>query len=147
EDGMAESVRGGGLVWLPPSSRSGRHSSTLRRSAVQIQKVAERTVVSQPASLFMATVANPGHYAPGVRMAKRPQKRQDEIVGRFAARLREVRLARGMTQAELAAVAKVTETYITRLEAGRAAPGIDLVNRLAKGLSTTVADLLPQDDP
>ena len=80
-------------------------------------------------------------------MAKRPQKRQDEIVGRFAARLREVRLARGMTQAELAAVAKVTETYITRLEAGRAAPGIDLVNRLAKGLSTTVADLLPQDDP
>ncbi|MBX9584066.1 MAG: helix-turn-helix transcriptional regulator [Gemmataceae bacterium] len=78
---------------------------------------------------------------------RRPVKRQDEIVGRFAARLREVRLARGMTQADLAEAAKVTETYVTKLEAGRAAPGIDLVNRLAKGLSTTVADLLPQDEP
>lgn len=78
---------------------------------------------------------------------KRPIKRQDEIVGRFAARLREVRSARGMTQADLATAAKVTETYITRLEAGRAAPGIDLVNRLAKALGTTVADLLPQEDP
>jgi transcriptional regulator with XRE-family HTH domain len=80
-------------------------------------------------------------------MGKRPVKRQDEIVGRFAARLREVRSARGMTQADLAKHARVTETYIGRLEAGRAAPGIDLVARLAKGLSTTVADLLPQDNP
>jgi transcriptional regulator with XRE-family HTH domain len=83
----------------------------------------------------------------GNAMAKRPVKRQDELVLRFAARLREVRQARGMTQADLAAAATVTETYITRLEAGKAAPGIDLVGRLAKGLSTTVADLLPQDDP
>lgn len=80
-------------------------------------------------------------------MAKQPQKRHDEIVRRFAARLREVRAARGMTQAELATAAKVTETYIGRLEAGKAAPGIDMVARLAKGLGTTVADLLPQDDP
>ena len=83
----------------------------------------------------------------GFVMAKRPQKRQDEIVARFAGRLREVRLALGMTQAELAKATRVTETYIGRLEAGRAAPGIDLVNRLARGLNTTVADLLPQDDP
>lgn len=80
-------------------------------------------------------------------MPKRPVKRQEDIVRRFAARLREMRLARGMTQADLATTAKVTETYITRLEAGRAAPGIDLVGRLAKGLNITVADLLPQEDP
>jgi hypothetical protein len=28
--GQIESVRGGGLVWLPPSSRTGRHLSTVR---------------------------------------------------------------------------------------------------------------------
>lgn len=33
------------------------------------------------------------------------------------------------------------------LEAARAAPGIDLVNRLATGLGTTVSDLLPATDP
>lgn len=80
-------------------------------------------------------------------MAKRPQKRHDEIVRRFSARLRELRAAGGMTQADLAKAAGVTETYIGKLEAGRAAPGIDLVARLAKGLGKTVADLLPQDDP
>ena len=52
-----------------------------------------------------------------------------------------------MTQAELAKHASVTETYIGRLEAGRAAPGIDLVARLAGGLGTTISDLLPESDP
>ncbi len=80
-------------------------------------------------------------------MAKRPVKRQDALVLRFGSRLRELRLERGMTQAFLAAVAEVTETYVSRLESGRAAPGIDLVGRLAKGLGTTVSDLLPADDP
>jgi transcriptional regulator with XRE-family HTH domain len=83
----------------------------------------------------------------GVPMAKQPQKKHDEIVRRFSARLKELRAARGMTQADLAKAAGVTETYIGKLEAGRAAPGIDMVARLAKGLSTTVADLLPESDP
>lgn len=80
-------------------------------------------------------------------MPQRPVKRFDAIVARFASRLREVRLSRGMTQAELAKVTRITETYITRLEAGKAAPGIDLVNRLARGLQVPLAELLPQDDP
>lgn len=80
-------------------------------------------------------------------MPQRPVKKFDAIVATFAARLREVRLGRGMTQAELAAAARVTETYVTRLEAGKAAPGIDLVSRLARGLGVTLAELLPQDDP
>src|SRR5947207_16005891 len=67
-----------------------------------------------------------------------------EIVRLFAARLRELRHSRGMTQAELARQAKVTTSYIGRLESGGAAPGIDLVDRLAKALGTTINDLLPQ---
>src|SRR5258708_16411068 len=70
-----------------------------------------------------------------------------QVVHRFAARLREVRRSRGMTQAELARQAHVTESYVWRLESAGAAPGIDLVDRLAKSLGTTTTDLLPTTTP
>lgn len=42
-------------------------------------------------------------------MPSRPTKnRQSEVVSLFASRLREIRSSRGMTQAELAGLAKVT---------------------------------------
>jgi XRE family aerobic/anaerobic benzoate catabolism transcriptional regulator len=69
--------------------------------------------------------------------------RHDEIVARFGERLRELRLARGMSQAQLAGLAEVTTNYVSRLEGGGAAPGIDLVARLASALGVPVADLLP----
>lgn len=78
-------------------------------------------------------------------MAQRKKQKiaQGEAVRFFAERLREVRFSRGMTQADLAHEARVSETYIGRLERGEAAPGIDLVARLAAALSTTAGDLLP----
>lgn len=77
----------------------------------------------------------------GGRMARR-QIKQAEIVRSFAERLRQVRLARGMTQAQLAEGAGVPASYISDLEQAKAAPGIDLVARLATALNTTVAELL-----
>ena len=78
-------------------------------------------------------------------MAKRRVPIEHEpIVGVFAARLREVRLSRGLTQADLAHRAVVTPTYIAKLEGARVAPGIDLVARLAKALGTSISDLLPE---
>lgn len=77
----------------------------------------------------------------------RPNTRQAEIVRLFAARLREVRRSRGLTQAELGEAAGVAASYIGRLEAAGAAPGIDLVARLATALGTTVHDLLPAGPP
>lgn len=74
---------------------------------------------------------------------KKPRIRHDEIVTRFGERLRELRLARGMSQPELAQQAEVTTNYISRLEGGGAAPGIDLVARLAMALGVPIADLLP----
>jgi transcriptional regulator with XRE-family HTH domain len=71
--------------------------------------------------------------------------RHDEIVARFGRRLRELRLARGMSQAELAGQASVTTNYISRLEGGGAAPGIDLVARLATALGVAIAELLPAE--
>ena len=81
----------------------------------------------------------------GVPMAKRRKKRieQDEVVRLFAARLKELRSSRGMTQVELGEEAHVTASYIWRLESGGASPGIDLVARLAKALATTPQDLMP----
>lgn len=77
-------------------------------------------------------------------MAKRKRRIDHaEIVRLFAVRLRELRHSRGLTQAELARQAHVTTSYIGRLETAGAAPGIDLVDRLAKALGTTGQDLLP----
>lgn len=78
---------------------------------------------------------------------KRQSIEHDAIVGRFAARLRELRHARGMTQTALAQAAQVTSTYIGRLENGGAAPGIDLVARLAVALGAELTELLPTTDP
>lgn len=75
------------------------------------------------------------------------QIEHDPIVARFGQSLRALRLARGMTQAELADRARVTTSYITRLESGSYAAGIDLVARLAAALGASVADLLPMTPP
>jgi transcriptional regulator with XRE-family HTH domain len=48
-----------------------------------------------------------------------------------------------MSQAELAGQAEVTTNYVSRLEGGGAAPGIDLAARLALALGVPVADRLP----
>jgi transcriptional regulator with XRE-family HTH domain len=79
----------------------------------------------------------------------RPKKRirHDEIVARFGAKLRELRLARGMSQGELAQKAEITTNYVSRLEAGGAAPGIDLVARLCQALGVVIADLVPLAAP
>lgn len=81
------------------------------------------------------------------RMSK--QKKQishDEVVTRFGRKLQELRVERGMSQAELAIRASCTTNYISRLEGGGAAPGIDLVARLAKALGVAIAELLPTDE-
>jgi len=52
-----------------------------------------------------------------------------------------------MTQAELARHAHITASYVGRLESAGAAPGIDLLDRLAKALGTTPTDLLPTSAP
>lgn len=69
--------------------------------------------------------------------------RQAGIVREFAGRLRDARQSRGLTQRELANEANVTFTYISRLEAGASAPGIDTLDQLARALQVHVTDLLP----
>jgi transcriptional regulator with XRE-family HTH domain len=71
----------------------------------------------------------------------------EEVVERFARRLKELRPERGMTQADLAEKAGVTTTYVSKLENAGAAPGIDLVQKLAEALGVRAAELIPNDPP
>jgi transcriptional regulator with XRE-family HTH domain len=80
-------------------------------------------------------------------MPRSKKIQHDEIVTRFGQRLREVRVSRSMSQAELAKQAHVTTNYISKLEKGGSASGIDLVAHLATALGTTIADLLPTTPP
>lgn len=79
-------------------------------------------------------------------MARR-RASQAEIVRLFADRLRDARHSRNMTQSELADRTTLPASYVSDLENGKVAPGIDLVDRLAKALDTTVTDLLPASAP
>lgn len=77
---------------------------------------------------------------------KKAQIEHAGIVKRFGNRLREARTSRGLSQAALAERAGLTASYLGRLERGLAAPGIDLVDRLAEALGVAAADLLPAAD-
>jgi putative transcriptional regulator len=57
-------------------------------------------------------------------------------------RLRRLREARGLTQAELAKKARITREYVVRLEAGRYDPTLSVSSRLAKALGVPVTELL-----
>ena len=82
-------------------------------------------------------------------MGKNRKKKieHEEVVARFARRLKELRVERGMTQAELAERAEVTTTYVSKLENAGAAPGIDLVQKLATALGVGVNSLFPDESP
>jgi transcriptional regulator with XRE-family HTH domain len=60
----------------------------------------------------------------------------------FGARLRELRLARGMTQAELATLSRSNESFISNLERGRTTPTLGMLLRLADALGCQITDLV-----
>ena len=71
-----------------------------------------------------------------------------EIREILAVNLRNLRRARGLSQEELAHRAEIDHrTYISSLERGVYAAGIDVVERLARALDVEVADLLTRPTP
>lgn len=55
-------------------------------------------------------------------------------------RLREVRLARGLTQEKLAEKLDVSLNFLNLIERGQRAPSFDTLERIAKVLRTPVAE-------
>jgi transcriptional regulator with XRE-family HTH domain len=64
---------------------------------------------------------------------------------RIGARVKRWREARGLSQLALAKRAKVTQSYISELEAGIKGrrPGVAVLQRLARALDLPVTELLP----
>jgi transcriptional regulator with XRE-family HTH domain len=60
-------------------------------------------------------------------------------------RLRQLRLARGLTQVQLAELAEVSRQLVGAVEADRHLPRVDAAVRLAAALSTSVEELLAPD--
>ena len=65
-----------------------------------------------------------------------------EIREVLARNLRLLRKTRGLSQEELASRAGVDRTYVSSLERGIYAAGIDVLDRLARSLEVEAADLL-----
>jgi transcriptional regulator with XRE-family HTH domain len=64
----------------------------------------------------------------------------------LGARIRALRLARGETLRQLAAQAGVTESFLSQVERGVASPSIATVQRIARALGTSIAELFATDD-
>ena len=64
----------------------------------------------------------------------------------LGARIRALRLARHETLRQLAARAAVTESFLSQLERGVASPSIASVQRIARALDTSIADLFAADE-
>lgn len=60
----------------------------------------------------------------------------------LAENMRALRAARGLSQEELAAEASLDRTYVSALERERYAASVDTLERLAKALSVSAAQLL-----
>lgn len=58
------------------------------------------------------------------------------------ANLRRLRVAAGLTQAELAEEAEIANETVSRLERGRIEPSIDLLRRLARALRVSESELV-----
>jgi transcriptional regulator with XRE-family HTH domain len=63
----------------------------------------------------------------------------------LARNLRHRRVSAGLSQEDLAERTGLSQTWISRLEMGRANPTMETINTLAAGLSIRVHDLF--DDP
>ena len=65
--------------------------------------------------------------------------------GRLKYLVGDVRYAKGMSLRELSERARVSKSYLQRIEAGEAAPSLEVMVRLARALSVPLDDLYQED--
>src|SRR5512134_3680276 len=64
----------------------------------------------------------------------------------LGARIRALRVARGETLRKLATQAGVTESFLSQVERGVASPSIASVQRIARALGASIAELFEADE-
>jgi transcriptional regulator with XRE-family HTH domain len=75
-----------------------------------------------------------------------PRTPETPIEVDLGARIRALRLARHLTLRRLAADAGVTESFLSQVERGVAAPSIASVQRIARALGQSIAELFAADE-
>ena len=65
-----------------------------------------------------------------------------DLRGTFAANLRRLRNAKGLSQEELADLADINRTYISKLETGATYAGLEIIGKLSDVFEVEAADLL-----
>ena len=68
------------------------------------------------------------------------ERESDGVV--FGRRLRELRVARGLTQQQLAAMIESNHPFISNMERGLTLPGLAMLVRLAGALDCRIVDLV-----
>jgi transcriptional regulator with XRE-family HTH domain len=72
----------------------------------------------------------------------------DAVIGdrraEFGSRVRELRLARGISQERLAELAELHRTYVSSLERGQRNVSLENIHALARALGVAVRDLFPE---
>jgi len=71
----------------------------------------------------------------------------DSDIHQIGARLRDWRTRRGMTLDELSGITGISASTISRLEAGKRAPNLELVLPLARAMRLELDDLVPRAVP
>lgn len=108
----------------------------------------EITLQSRPrtsSSTGSSTAASNGHNGTGIELASSAAA-LDEIDGqRLGARVRELRLQAGLTQAELARRTGIHRPNIARVEAGRHTPSLETLARLAAAIGVPTTRVLTED--
>jgi transcriptional regulator with XRE-family HTH domain len=69
------------------------------------------------------------------------------IIDNFGRRVRELRLARGLSQEELAFRAGVHRTYLGSIERGERNPALKNIAAIAAALDVSLAELFRFDNP
>jgi transcriptional regulator with XRE-family HTH domain len=75
-----------------------------------------------------------------------PEPEAPPIEVDLGARIRALRVARGATLRQLAAEAGVTESFLSQVERGVASPSIASLQRLARALGQSIAELFAADE-
>lgn len=67
----------------------------------------------------------------------------DGTTRKIGRKLKEIRLSKSMTQADVADKAKINVNYYAKIERADLKPSIDVYERIAKALKVTSADIFP----
>ena len=65
-----------------------------------------------------------------------------DILIKFAKRLKQLRLQKGLSQESLALLCDIDRTYIGRIENLKRNPSLEILNKIAQGLDIKLSELL-----